>query len=321
MNLSSLWHRFRGILPEILLIVLLMGLWLLSRHYAPFRQKNDIAQIDPHRNMPRETRYQGLDYFSATGLRLPAYKGVKTIEIGSVLLRRKKTGFIRIGAFNEALISDVRIVLDAEAFGFKATVSAVATNIGVGPVSEPSNREKQVLLTMEGSPQCRSATEETNTINAPQNEISETLQQVFKDVITGLFSKNQKISGAAFRNVGIDVIDAAGFSWSLLHADGAMLVATPSRRELRFQGNIVIRNTEGDILTCEKANLVAGRAPTIVASHGNIQTQIGIRPFKELTFAVQEIFQGNGHLWVDSPPLAVKMGGGLHTPPSRIRIP
>jgi len=321
MNLLSIGRYFRAILPELLLVILIAGLWLLARNYNSFQQDKDTAEVDPHQNMPRETRYRGLDYFSATNLRLPAYEGVKTIEIGSLLLRRKKTGFIRLGAYNEALISDVRIVLDAKAFGLKPAIPILATNTASRTEPALPNPGKPVAPAMAGRPPGRPVREEVNGGKVPKNEISDTLQQIFKNVIAGLSAQNQKISGLTIHNIGIDVTDEVGSSWTLLRADEASLVATPSHRGLRFQGNVVMGNTQGDRLACERTSLILGNSPQIVALHGKIQSQNVIHPFEKIAFTFLQWIQGNGHSWMDSPSPEVKPGQGRHTPPHRIRIP
>lgn len=72
------------------------------------------AEPEPEPVIPPEQRHDYLDVTVVKGLRYRHPGRGWDVRVGAVEIRRKSLGFIRIGAFNEALITDMHITLTPE---------------------------------------------------------------------------------------------------------------------------------------------------------------------------------------------------------------
>lgn len=92
------------------------------------------AVPEPEQVIPPEQRHDYLDVTVVKGLRYRYPGRGWDVRVGSVEIRRRSFGFIRIGAFNEALITDLHVTLTPE---FRASeVIALLQSMGGAPAVE-----------------------------------------------------------------------------------------------------------------------------------------------------------------------------------------
>ncbi len=110
-------------------------------------QSSPQTTLEQEEVIPPERRHDYLDVTVVNGLRYRYPGRGWDVSVGSVEVRRRSLGFIRIGAFNEALIRDMHITLMPE-FN-KAEVIALFRNLADAPaegdIGAPPGRHPRQL--------------------------------------------------------------------------------------------------------------------------------------------------------------------------------
>ncbi len=122
-----------GLLAAVLAVGIISAALFVWRAGRPAHQ----AVHEPEEVIPPERRHDYLDVRVVTGLSYRYPGRGWDIQVGAVEIRRRSLGFIRIGAFNEALITDMHITLTPE---FKASeVIALLRSLSDAPAPEEGN--------------------------------------------------------------------------------------------------------------------------------------------------------------------------------------
>ena len=268
----------------VLGLVLLCGLvFLLGRQ---FRVWEDAAsgpeEGHPDGFVPLEERYEGLDQAVLQGLRLPGGEGIEEVTLGALTIRKKKVGIVRIGAFNEAFLEDLRLVVNEKLFSAVDGGSNVVPKVvmppavKLGPGHSPPRRKKP---------------------SADPGVVSKSGEQLtgaIKDLHSGMLALS------AFKKKKVSSITVDGFTFVLKRENAPELclircdkmspnVAGSSRRELSLGGKVMFRNVAGESLCCESAVMSLGKTVLIAAKDVTIVTPAGTKKRGRMSFPLDPL--------------------------------
>ena len=309
-------HRLTGLLPLTSILLLSLAIGALAWYFAPQRRQTGTPVVDPHRNMPPSTRFEGLDLFASHDIRLPAYDGIKAVRIGSLLLRRKKTGFVRLGAFNELVLSDVQLVLDVQQLTPSPGANPPAPDPRSGTVSNSPRLDPEPLRTPAGtmtSVSPSTAVSPPTTAQSLTADLPATMVRVFEAIRSGMLAKDQKISSVRVRNLQILIGKQDGTESCVLRCDEMRPAFTSAHRELQLEGAIALATPGGDTLTCETVIIPLTKTPVLIARRGVIEARGTHRSFSELTIPFEQLITDNGHFLPDRPTAPAASAAGRHT--------
>jgi hypothetical protein len=279
--MNGAWDKLRprlsGLFPLAVVLPLLCVVVALAWIFAPGRQPASDAQRD---DVPPARRYAGLDLFKGEGFRLPAHDGIKSVTIGTFLIQRKKTGFLRLGAFNEAVLSDVRIVLDAAVL-----LPAANPPLAVATVSD---------------------------------RLADTLVRLASEIRPALMAQDTRISSVRIRNVDVLVGRLDGSEYRVLHGGQVRSsLSSLKNREFVLEDGVTLATVGGEVLTCETAVMVLRSPATVTARKGTIESRDSKGGFKELSVPLARWLGAEGTFVPPSPPMPAE---GKHTPRHGVRL-
>jgi hypothetical protein len=304
--MNGAWDKLRprlsGLFPLAVVLPLLCVVVALAWIFAPGRQPASDAQRD---DVPPARRYAGLDLFKGEGFRLPAHDGIKSVTIGTFLIQRKKTGFLRLGAFNEAVLSDVRIVLDAAVL-----LPAAGPSNALAATAGPASPLPQPPAVSVANPPLAVAT--------VSDRLADTLVRLASEIRPALMAQDTRISSVRIRNVDVLVGRLDGSEYRVLHGGQVRSsLSSLKNREFVLEDGVTLATVGGEVLTCETAVMVLRSPATVTARKGTIESRDSKGGFKELSVPLARWLGAEGTFVPPSPPMPAE---GKHTPRHGVRL-
>jgi hypothetical protein len=298
--------------------LLLLAIAWLARFFA-LEHESFMASADVRsRPVEKAVRHQGLDLFVCQGLRLPPYEEVKAIRIGSLILRRKKLGFIRLAALNECVLTDVRVVLDPSVIIprlVRPTMGAVVragAPVGGGVPIQGRASEPTVVLPVASTAPGPPRAAVPGPFDAGE-KIPRLFERIFEDLRTRLMTDYPKVSGLSINGFQLLVGGTNDLERCLLHADTVRVAAKAKERELQLTGHVMLRTLGGETLTCESLAFPLLKGAVLTARKGILETSAGSRRVESLSFDVRQLFCEDGHFLFEEKTASGRSAVGRHT--------
>ncbi len=213
----------------------------------------------------RTDLHAGLDVSIAEGIRVPTRDVIQEVKIGRLTVGKKKTGFIRLGSFNEVRLKDVDIVVtrgfcsppvsardNVASIEDHAAVPGASTSEGRGlPQTHPSNLPPPAL---ESRPH-------TSSDDARLN-ILKTLKAHVNDYTKGAYNHGASISSFSIRGLRIILDDDASDRTVIIAAQQAKIEKDHIR--LGPHGGVKIQTSWGDAsIASSQAKITFSSSATI----------------------------------------------------------
>jgi len=284
--------------------VVIVALLVLSADYlaSPDETEQETRRPDPSDYVTPEERHRGLDTPVVHGVRLMGFKGAKQVEIGSFEVRRKKVGFLRVGALNEAVIRDLRVVVDTECFLTRLVPALRALGAardsedgrpGTGAAGSPVSRGH-------GSTRDHPAAGGTSR-HAPQSTdifVNGQSPRLISEVLGKLWQhsphRDQKVSSYTIRGFSVVLANSDGAELCLLRCDGIVPRSGQGCGRLLLRGNVIIRSVNGERLWCEEADLDLSGECCVTASGPTISIAGEMKRFDRLSFPLAFLVREGG---------------------------
>ena len=246
-----------------------------------------VNQPDSLRHVPPEKRHENLDNKIVSGLKSPGNKGIEQIEVGSLVIRKKKMGFIRIGGLNEVLLEDLRVTVNEDFFLPSCEPSARGREQAPSAVQSPG---KHSSLVNRGHSHLVGGTSRTGI----------QLRQLVRDLAPQVRSlsllRPKKVSSVTVCNVS--VVLARENVPDLCIVECRSLAPDPEERELKLhlKGRVTFRNTADETLHCGKAVVCLDERCLVIAGDVTVLTSDGTNKLEKLRFPLDSLVKNPGFL-------------------------
>jgi hypothetical protein len=254
--------RLRSLVAALLALGL-AGALIFAWHTITGMDESDI--VPPKDFVAEDKRHEGLDATLARGLRYNDPAGGWSISIGSFDIRRASLGFVRVGALNEAVITDLHISFSPTfrvADGLAFLHDLVMESRSEGKSLPRTSRHAAVLLALAKASGSR--------------------------VPLG----GTKISMLRFRNVSLSLdSDGGTVETPLLRAPSLTLASG----QVRFAGGILIGNRRGQQAMAREARLSFGDEPMVSLIDATIRDRTATQKVSRLSIPVKALW-GDGDL-------------------------
>jgi len=201
--------------------------------------------------------HAGLDVSVVERIRIPTRDVIREVRIGSLTVGKKKTGFIRLGSFNELRINDLDLVVTREFFAPSDRSSESGASLGRGAVApEQSTREGNILpqhRSREHRPPQTRRQIQTQGEDARIRILSELKARV-SEYAGGAYPSSESISSFSIRDVRILLDDNTGNDTVIIAAKRA----TVEKDCIRFgpRGGVAMQTAWGNAsITCKEARI------------------------------------------------------------------
>ncbi len=238
----------------VLVLFVAVCIWI-----AKWKPEENVE--DPEVIVPAEKRH---DYLDATVIKGLRYRGAGwEIRIGSVEIRRRSFGFIRVGALNEVVISEMHITLTPE----HGAPDLIALFRAIGLPHEGAGDADSV-------PPIRRSPE-------------------FSGFMEPLFAHsphaNMRFSHARVDNISLSYETGPGKpDLILLEAPSAVI----DRGQLRFSGAVKFGNLAGQRITCKTARLSLSEHPVLSIRDATLHTPDITQSIDRLSFPLTALLAG-----------------------------
>lgn len=217
---------------------LLVGLGIRTRRLYSINWQSSTETGLPGTVVLPEQRFAGLETTIVRGLQWRDGQGRWEMTAETFDIRKPSLKFMRVGAFNEALITDLRIMVDA------AFLAADASN--------------------------DSATPTVRAAWIQEGGMASFLSAVWLDPLI----INRQVSGLRIRNLSIFSRASDGSEQLVLQCDEAILSGRKNNLRLRLRGEVRFSNIRAEEIICRQADItpaagslqVMAREPTLHAA-------------------------------------------------------
>ncbi len=284
-----------------LLFVGLIALW--DFHERSQRKARNVEREEWMKEVPVERRHDGLNVSVFKGLRLMGVWGCERIEVGSFEIRKKKIGFLRVGALNEAIVRDVRVVVRAGFFeedgDFDVNWRRFAAQNGVAAGNDRRSANTPVSANS-------AAVRNTASFGRVKGTPGEFSKGLASELLGALWHyspyRDQSVSGILVRNLEFVLQRDDGSELCLLQCNNASPRSGKGADVTGLQGNVIFRNMRGEFLRCDEAVLALSGNPVVFASRGTVDTTASIHRFEKISFRLASLFQDASFVPQNGPP-------------------
>ncbi len=215
-------------------------------------------------------------------LRMLDAQGRWALRLGALEIGSQPLGFLRLGAFNEAILSDLSIAIapDIETDRSINMLRNLVTDIlslARAPISTVKPREPT---------------------SAAPTFLSERLRVFSPDIPS-------RISSIRIRNFSLSIMAPDANDFPLLRAASGKPTGSKAEPALLLEKNIVIGN-QGEIwIECRTANLSLGDRALVTARRGVLYTSTTTQSFESISFPLEALMNGDDLSgYIPLPPTA-----------------
>lgn len=251
-------------------------------------------------------KYKGLNTMILRGLRWRSDDGSILMLVGSMDVRKKKLGFLRIGAFNEMVLKDVKLVLPENSLRQvkgvlpvvdvsqpKDSAQQVEVVSATGGAPLPNDSSRQVVTTTGGAPQPKGQSSASGVLPCPSPSLraSTGMAAAFQEI----FTASSKVSGLTRKKISSVIVEnfsmvvhqeAQDREKCVVRCDRISPELSASHVCVVMKGDVQFENNQGETLQCEKAVIRSGPPPTVIAQDAHLTSSNSVATFKKFCFPV-----------------------------------
>lgn len=209
--------------------------------------------------VPPDERFMGLDRNVVANLNLAQWNGVLAVEVKGVNIRKRQIGNFRTGALNEAVFSDVRIILAEEA------------------------------LTNHSSAK-------TQRVGEEELPFSDSLMRLLSDLPTLASARKERVSRIIIEPFSLAVRRGDGKEISMLTCDRLVTRQGSRGPLLDLIGKTCFTDLQGTRIECAQAHIQTAKPWTVTAQSATLTTGTRAREGLKLQFPLARLFSQTGLL-------------------------
>lgn len=284
MQMRAVWKRMRGWMLVLAFACLAVALFALNQLLKSAERGEKSCEAASRAVVPAGKRHEGLDVGVLQGLRLQNVLGCRRIEVGSFGVRKMAMGFIRIGAFNEAVVNGLRVTVDNDFFTTSNEVVRAALRIQPPPAQADGQR-RQGQATARPAPSGRG-------FSVARSSTTGLVSQVFGVLWQYSPCRDQRVSGFVIQDLSLLLAVRDGEDLCLLRCRSAAPWTAGAQAHLILRGDVVFRNTLGETLRCEEARLVFAEPPLVHVQKATILSPGSTGRVDRISFPLRSLADG-----------------------------